>query len=169
MTYKCKVCNEIHNDMPAYGSDRPDDYWSVPENKIPTDVFLTSDSCVIANKFFYIRGCIDIPIIDSKNVWTLGVWISVKDDNFMIWQDNYCMEIRNHIGPFFGWLCSSIPCYDETRLLKTMAHIQNNGIRPRIILENSNHQLSIDQRNGVSTAYAWDKIHALDKLHKNNS
>jgi hypothetical protein len=155
--------------MPAYGSDRPADYWAVPENKISSDVFLTSDSCVIADKFFYIRGCIDIPLIDSDEKWTLGVWISLKEENFMIWQENYYQEIRNIIGPFFGWLCSSIPCYDETRLLKTMAHIQNNGIRPRIIIEESDHQLSIDQRDGVTTAYAWKMIHILEKYNKESN
>jgi hypothetical protein len=65
MTYRCTECGQKHGDLPAFGIDRPDQFWDVPEDKRDSDVFLTTDSCVIADRFFFIRGCVEIPITDA--------------------------------------------------------------------------------------------------------
>ena len=57
---------------------------------------------------------------------------------------------RENFGPYFGWLNASIPVYPETENLKTMLHIRNNGIRPYIELEQTEHPLSKEQKNGIS-------------------
>lgn len=163
MPYTCATCGEVHEDIPSYGSAVPAQYWQVPPDKIKSDVFLTSDSCVILDKYFFIRGCIEIPIHGQNSPWVLGAWVSLKEENFMKWQECYNDDTRDHVGPFFGWLCSSIPCYEETMLLKTMAHLQNNTIRPRLILEPTDHKLSVDQRNGVDLEYVWKMIHDVEE------
>ena len=65
------------------------------------------------------------------------------------------------IGPFFGWLSTSIAFYlpDATTRLKTKAHFQGNGCRPVVELEPSDHPLAVHQRDGVSLATAWDFVH----------
>ena len=64
------------------------------------------------------------------------------------------------VGPFFGWLCTSIAYYsEETLLLKTMAHFRGEGLRPNIEVEQTEHPLAVDQRNGISLAKAWEIVH----------
>jgi hypothetical protein len=149
MRFTCATCGKEHDGIPAYAADRPVQFWDVPEEKRESDVFLTSDSCVIANRFFFIRGCIEIPVHESDERLEWGVWISLKEENFFMWQDAYDLAERAHIGPFFGWLCTLIPAYPSTLNLKTMAHLRNNGTRPQIILEPSVHPLSIEQSEGI--------------------
>ncbi len=136
-------------------------YWDVPEDKRESDVHLTTDSCVIAGRFYFIRGCIDIPIIGTDEVFTLGAWGSLKEENFFIWQDAYALPQRAHIGPFFSWLCSEISLYPSTISLKTHVHLRDNGIRPYIEIEPSDHPMAQDQRNGITMEQAIAYTHRL--------
>ena len=130
LQFKCKQCGKMHEGIPIFHADRPAQYWDVPESQRDSDVFLTTDSCVIADRFFFIHGCLEIPIIGMEEVFGWGVWISLKKENFLLWQDYYQTSSRSHIGPFFGWLCTRIPVYPDTMNLKAMVYLRNNGIRP---------------------------------------
>lgn len=157
--YQCSHCNSTHDEIPAFHADRPAQYWDVPEDRRDADVYLTSDACVIADRFFFVRGLVEIPIIAHNENFTWGVWVSLSEKNFFIWQENYETANREHLGPFFGWLCTQIPIYPETLHLKTMVHLRNNGIRPRIALEPTDHPLSIEQNEGITIDRALELIH----------
>jgi hypothetical protein len=134
----------------------------VPTEKREVDVFLTSDSCVIAERFFFIRGCLEVPIIGSGECFSWGVWISLKEENFFNWQKSYEIEKRAHIEPFFGWLCTTIPTYAETRHLRTMAYLRDSGIRPRIQLEQNEHMLAVEQRDGITIDRVQEILQAIE-------
>lgn len=70
---------------------------------------------------------------------------------------------RTRLGPYFGWLCTPVPGYPDTMYLKTMVHQREVGRRPLVMLEPTQHPLSIDQREGVDPA----RLRALvaDVLH----
>jgi hypothetical protein len=159
--YRCVHCGHEHDGIPAFHADRPTPYWDVPEDKREADVFLTSDSCVIADRFFFVHGCLDIPILHQTDVFTWGVWVSLSETNFFTWQANYDVPKRSHIGPFFGWLCTALPIYPDTLHLKTMVHFRDNGIRPRVELERTNHPLSKEQHEGISIERALEIVHIL--------
>lgn len=161
--YHCVHCGQAHDSLPAFHADRPDCYWQVPEEKRQTDVFLTSDSCVIDDRFFFIRGCLEIPVIGSQEVFTWGVWVSLSEKSFFSWQENYDISARSHIGPFFGWLCTQLPVYPETGHLKTLVHLRDHGIRPRIELEQTDHPLARDQLTGITLDRALEIVHALQQ------
>lgn len=160
--YRCSHCGHQHDGIPAFHADRPAAYWDVPPNKRASDVFLTSDSCVIADRFFFIRGCLEIPIHVTDDVFTWGVWVSLKEENFFIWQDNYEVAARSHLGPFFGWLCSELSVYPTTLHLKTHVHLRDDGLRPRIELENTDHPLSIEQHQGITIQRALELVHLVE-------
>ena len=54
------------------------------------------------------------------------------------------------MGPFFGWLNAYLKPYPDTMNLKTQVHLRDNGIRPFIELEPTDHPLAIEQRTGIS-------------------
>lgn len=157
-TYYCKHYKQQHEGIPAFHSDRPSSYWEVPEDKRESDVFLTSDSCVIAERFFFVHGCLEIPILNHSDVFTWGVWCSLSEENFFLWQDNYEVAQRSHIGPFFGWLCTRLPIYPDTLHLKATVNLRDNGIRPRIELESTDHPLSKEQHEGISLERAFELV-----------
>jgi hypothetical protein len=161
--YQCKCCGLEHDGITAFHADRPEYYWDVPEEKRAEDVFLTSDSCVIANRFFFVHTCLEIPIRNEDEPFVWGVWVSLKEENFLLWQDNYGVPQRSHVGPFFAWLSTRLPVYPDTLNLKTMVYMRDNGIRPFIELEQTNHPLAIDQREGITLERALEIVHELQQ------
>jgi hypothetical protein len=159
--YRCERCAKDHDGFPDFHADRPADYWNVPEALRERDVFLSSDSCIIAKRFFFVRGLIELPILGTDEHLTFGVWVSLKEENFFKWQDHYEVAQRSHVGPFFGWLCTKLPVYPDTLHLKTMLHLRDDGVRPRIELERTEHPLARAQHDGISLQSALDLVHLL--------
>ncbi len=167
MGYRCSTCGESHHDLPHIVLDKPDYYWSVPEEERDERVELTSDTCIIDNEDFFIRGVIEIHVHEYPEVFGFGAWISLKRENFASYLENFD---SSQIGPFFGWLCTSISYYkDETLSLKTMAYFRGAGLRPRIDLEPSDHPLAVDQQEGITLAKAWEIVHFFNAASEPSS
>ena len=149
--FKCTSCGEIHTGIPTFGADYPITILNVPEEEHDARVDLGSDDCVIDEREFYVRGCIEIPVhgYDEPFIW--GSWVSLSEDSFSEFVKYFGEENRSHIGPFFGWHCCDFGVYEESCVnLKTQIHLRDNGIRPFIELEPTSHQLSVEQREGIS-------------------
>jgi hypothetical protein len=150
MKFKCACCDEMIDGIPTFGWSKPIHYFDVPEDKRETDVFLTEDLCVIADKFFFVRGCIEIPVLGHDDPFVWGVWVSLSEENFFKFQDLLGVEKRSRFGPYFGWLSAYIDMYPDTVELKAMVHLRDNGIRPYIELEKNGHPLAVEQENGIT-------------------
>jgi len=76
--------------------------------------------------------------------------VSVSEKNFVrigeLWEE----PVRNHEPPMFAWLCTDLPIYPKTIGLKTKVHLRNDGQRPFIEVEPTEHPLALEQRNGVT-------------------
>lgn len=150
--FKCASCQEIHRGIPTFATEYPDYLAGMSEAQKEKLVKLGSDDCVINNEIFFVRGCIELPVHgypDEPLVW--GVWVSLSAKSYQEWLGCFEQEQRAHIGPFFGWLSVDLWPYPESCLnLKTMVHLRDNGIRPYIELEPTNHLLAVEQRQGIS-------------------
>ena len=167
MSYRCHTCGELHTDLPHVGLDKPDYYWTVPEGERAARTEVTSDTCIIDDQDFFVRGVIEIPVHDYSEVFGFGAWVSLKRENFHSYLKNFD---SSDIGPFFGWLSTSISFYkQETLLLKTMAHFRGAGLRPSLELEPSDHPMSIDQRTGITLEKAWEIVHFFDRAREVNA
>ncbi|MCW7471707.1 MULTISPECIES: DUF2199 domain-containing protein [Leptospira] len=150
MKFTCSCCNQTINEIPSFAWDKPLDAYDVPDENVDTDIFLNSDLCVINDKWFYVRGCIEIPIIDEDDFFIWGVWVSLSETNFFEFQSILDKEKRSHYGPYFGWLSADLKVYPDTHNLKTRLHIRDNGIRPYIEVEQNGHPLALEQANGIT-------------------
>jgi hypothetical protein len=157
MSYRCTSCGETHEGLPDIGADKPDQWWDIPEEEREGRIELTDDTCIIDGEDFFIRGVIHIPVHGQPEDFGFGVWVSQKKENFYAYQENFDSA---EIGPFFGWLCTKLSCYEqETLLLKTMAHFRGGGQRPEIKIEPTDHPLAIEQHEGISPERAWEIVH----------
>jgi hypothetical protein len=148
--FKCGSCGKVHEGIPSFGWDHPLQYLEVPKNERSRRCFLTTDTCVIDDEFFFIRGCLEVPVIGQEQVFSWGVWTSLSEKNFLHFQHLFNESQRAQHGPFFGWLCSHIWLYPDTLNLKTMVHLRNDGIRPSVELEPTDHPLAVEQRMGIT-------------------
>lgn len=148
--FRCQTCGEIHKGMPGFGADAPLSYYAVPEAERASRCKLGSDDCVIDRASFFVRGCLEISVhgADKPLIW--GVWVSLGEQSFIEWLKAFEQEHRSHVGPFFGWLNAWLKPYPETINLKTRVHLRDQGLRPWIELEPTDHPLALEQRNGIS-------------------
>lgn len=148
--FKCGTCGKIHKGMPTFGWDYPISVLDVPPDERDARVSLDTDACVIDDKWFFIRGCIEIPVhgLDKPFVW--GTWVSISEASFARFVDLYDAEGREQEPPFFGWLNHTPPGYPFQELYKTMVHFRPLPTRPSIELEPTDHPLAVEQRNGIS-------------------
>jgi hypothetical protein len=51
---------------------------------------------------------------------------------------------------FFAWLCTAIPGYPDTQLLKTIVQVRRWPTRPLVQFEPTDHPLALEQRDGVN-------------------
>lgn len=148
--FRCQTCDEIHKGMPSFGAAAPLSYYAIPEVERASRCELGTDDCVIDETFFFVRGCLEIPVLGEDEPFVWGVWASLSEQDFITWLKMFDVEHRSHVGPFFGWLNAWLKPYPETINLKTQVHLRDHGLRPWIELEPTDHPLALEQRNGIS-------------------
>lgn len=148
--FNCSSCGEIHRGMPSFGATAPHSYYEVVESERAQRCVLGDDDCVIDGEFFFIRGCIEIPVHGESEPFVWGVWISLSEASFKSWADCFGAEKRAHVGPFFGWLNTRLRPYSETVDLKTQVFLRDDGVRLSVHLEPTDHPLAKEQRDGIS-------------------
>lgn len=149
-SFKCTSCGEVHEGMPSFGAHAPLSYYEVPKEEREKRCHLGADDCVIDDEFFFVRGCLEIPVIGETEPFSWGVWVSLSEASYLEWIKCYESDKRSHIGPFFGWLNAWIKPYPDTISLKTNVHLRDDGIRPFIELQSTDHPLAIEQKAGIT-------------------
>jgi len=127
-----------------------------------------SDQYIIDQKWFFIRGCLEIPIVGSSDIFLWGLWASVREEVFD--EISECWELAGREksrGPFKGRLGNSLSIYPETLNLKVQILIRSVGERPLLMIEENDHQLAVEQRSGITPERAWELAALL--LHQESS
>ena len=149
--FKCDACGEIHEGMPTFGYEFPIYYLDVPAEQRDERCELSSDTCIIDDELFFVRGCVEIPVHDEEEPFIWGVWVSLSEKSFNRFLELYEVNERDQEEPFFGWLNGCFADYaTEDVNLKTQVHLRNNGVRPYIEIEKTDFPLSVEQHNGIS-------------------
>lgn len=150
--WTCSCCGKQHYGVPdSYGYDAPW-YWGDRDRlNPPPGCKLNADYCKIDDEFFFVRGCIKIPVIGSENPLIWGVWSSLSNQNFERELEVALKPERVDEPPYFGWLSTRIEIYPDTLQLKCNVRSQPPGARPLIELEPSDHPLSVEQREGITS------------------
>ena len=143
--FLCGKCGQFHAELTMdFGADAPAAFYSIPEAEREARCDLAPDLCMIDEKEFFVRGCLEIPVIDGLGPFVWGVWTSISYDNFKRMAELWESQQRKTDPTYFGWLCTSLPLNPETLLLKTNVHTRPIGHRPFIELEPTDHPLAIE-------------------------
>ncbi len=163
-TFECESCETKYDEIPlCFGSDFPDYYYTVPPNEIKKRVELEKSLCVVDKTHFFHRGRITIPIVDFDKDLYFDIWTSISRENFEIRMDCWDSTNRKDYGPYFGWVQNQIPTYENTINIKSKAIEQEVGIIPEIKITEVNHQLAIDQKNGITYQKAKEIVEFILK------
>jgi hypothetical protein len=157
MSFRCELCGQTHEGLPDLGFSFPDPYLDVPKSERASRTTYTPDRCTVREEdgeHYFVRGVIYVPIRGQEDAFGIGAWVSQSEANFERYRRNEAMT------PTFGWLVNHMSHYAEsTYLLRTRVHYESSTQRPRIEIEPTTHPLSIDQREGITLARAWEIVH----------
>ena len=154
--YRCHVCGRSHDDVPmSFAADFPDMYANMKVDERDARATIGSDQCIIDQEWFFIRGCLEIPVIGSDEPFLWGLWASVREPVFDEISDCWELQGRENLyGPFKGRLGNSLKVYPETLNLRLKILIQHVGTRPLFMVEDAEHPLAIEQKSGIMLAAA---------------
>lgn len=161
----CACCGKPQRGSPAYGYDKPIDYFDIPENERGDRVQHDTDTCVIDRDQHYIKCTLDIPIIGAEEPLCWGVWIKLTAPAFKA----YWKGIGADQSSFkeVGWLDCTLPGYNDLdrdgNLITLEVDVVGNpaGLRPSVYLRDRDHPLVRDQQNGLSWAQAKAYVSAM--------
>jgi hypothetical protein len=148
--YECTGCGQYHVGMPSFGWDWPAHYLGVPEAEREQRIVLTPDACVIDSQWFYVRGCLDVPVHGHRDPFTWGAWVSMSHDDFLAYAELHDAVNREPGARFVGWLSTAIPGYPDTTNMPAALNIRPWPTRPFIELKPTAHPLAVEQREGIT-------------------
>jgi hypothetical protein len=152
----CPCCNQAHGGIFDLVSAKPD-YWNEQTESRMKELGnsrkhgLTDDLCVIDDEHFFVRCVLELPLLGAAGQhFGLGVWSSLSREKFDRYVETFEDDDQGKLGPMFGWLSNTLKGYPETLSLKCYVQPRNGRRRPLIELEQTDHPLAIDQRDGLS-------------------
>lgn len=149
--FTCSICGKYHVEIPmCFGADYPDYYFNVPAEERAKRIEVTQDLCVVDEQYFFIRGRIEIPVINSEELFCWNVWVSLSESDFIRANTMWNNSDRIFEKPYFGWLQTIVPGYPSTLNIRTLVHTQKVGIIPRIEVIEEDHPLTVDQKKGIT-------------------
>ncbi|HWE73121.1 MAG TPA: DUF2199 domain-containing protein [Stellaceae bacterium] len=163
--WTCRCCGKSFSTLPLDFACAPPDHWNgLSAEERSKRGKIDSDRCRIDDDFF-IRGCLELPIIGAEDKFVWGVWVSVSQASFDRILDLWDATNRASEPAKFGWLCNAIPGYPTTLGLKTNLHLRSDGVRPAIVLEPTDHPLAVEQRHGVTLERIEEIVAGLSLRH----
>ena len=72
MRFKCTCCDEWQEGMPSFGANAPLFYYSIPVAARHDRCVLDSDTCVIDGQYFFVLGCLEIPVHGEAEPFSWG-------------------------------------------------------------------------------------------------
>jgi hypothetical protein len=150
--FVCSRCGKWHPGLAySYHAAAPI-YWR-PEMAEDSKSELAEDQCVIQGKDFFIRGLIQIAVVDGPQAFEWGVWVSLSRESFLRAGHLWETPGRESEPPYVGWLATNLTAYGPSTLnLKADVHTRPVGLRPLIELEPTNHPLAVEQQHGITVA-----------------
>lgn len=160
--WTCPSCGEVHNALPLdFAMQLPDPWLEIDEAERPSRGFANNDACVIDGKWFFMRGCIEIPIVDMDELFVWGAWVSLSAESFERAKELWTATNLENEPAKFGWLCNRIPVYPDTYALHANVRLRSNNLRPAIELHQSDHPLAVEQRQGITRARVEEIVGAM--------
>lgn len=130
--------------------------------------FLSEDFCIVRQDgelHYMIRCILPIPLIDVPQdhgdaLFSYGAWSTLSKASFETYIEGFNDGVYDDDGPWFGWLMSTFTAYEFMSSPKCNVYPRSNRMRPWIELQDMDHPLAQDQRNGITFSRLME-IYAL--------
>jgi hypothetical protein len=155
-TWTCIACAMEHQGVFDLGCSRPD-FWQPAGDPLPNSAVtssthcLTEDLCILEGEHYFVRCILQLPLVGAPGEhFAFGIWSSLSGKNFEIYTATFDTGEQADLGPWFGWFSNRLRGYPETLRLKCLVHPQAGRQRPRIELQDCDHPLARESREGIT-------------------
>ncbi len=165
-SFLCSSCGQEHPGLPlSFTADYPDPYANLSAEARELRAVVSSDQCIIDQQEFYIRGCLEVPIVGTGGIFMWGLWARVHETDFDQISDHWESEGREAIiGPYKGHLANALSIYTDTLDQRIEVRISPVGIRPLFVVEDTGTALYDEQHLGVSPQKAAERACLLMRM-----
>ena len=166
--YRCTTCGEQHEGIAlAWGANSPDALRVIPRAEWRRRVRLNTDQCVLDRTQYFVRGCLDLRIHGTTEVFRHLVWVELPRSAFRdvrsVWR-----ELRGRpFPPYAGRLASILPYRESTFGLSVTITWAGAGMRPHVLVASDEHAVGGEQHSGIGMQRAQDL--ASDYRHRHRS
>jgi len=151
--YTCSRCGQEHAVLPLrHALPRPALVEQISNSARLKRCQLAADTCSVDERFFFVRGALEIPIRNRSEVFTWEIWASVSQEDFARLRDRDATAPAP--APCSGWLSCSLPLYPQTLNLEARIHLRADEPLPRFELLPARHPLYADQAEGI----LWSRV-----------
>lgn len=153
--WQCACCGETHTGLMAIAAFAPDP-WAGESRYEPNSAlrrdgdFLSTDFCVLDGTNFLVRGVLEIPVHGLAEKFSFGCWSTLSRANFDKYVEGFDDGAYPDFGPWTGWLCNQLESYIGAEPEAVNVYPQPHRQRPTLRIMNPEHQLAIDQGEGIS-------------------
>ncbi|MEL6977929.1 MAG: DUF2199 domain-containing protein [Pseudomonadota bacterium] len=162
--FTCAVCGDTHRGAPSFCFREPPQIARLSDAEKDARVRLSDDLCRLRalgdgeEDAFFIRVTLEIPIHGSEAPFLWGVWVSQSAESFARYLKTFDDDQSGDSS--FGWLVDTLPGYrrrTDNGALENLAcdvFWGSERRRPTIRIQECDHPLFFDQRDGVSVERA---------------
>jgi hypothetical protein len=151
-SFICATCGTKHHGLPSdIGFAKPGAYFSVPARHRDSRCALSSDTCVIDGRRFFIRGILYVPLRGTRRSFGWGFWAEVSGRTFKRYLQLYDADgskERRYAGKL-SVEDSAHEGYEGVDGLGVTIQFGPADERPVFTLRPSRHLLYREQRDGI--------------------
>ncbi len=158
MGFVCSVCGEFHAErMLDIRLSLPDPIFALDDEERDARAWLADDFAVLDEERFFVRGLLELPILELGSRFGYGTWVEVAGYEFQQllehWQD------PDQFAPVKGTVANELAPYVGTEGLRATLSPVSVDTLPSVTLDDAAHPLVADQQAGI-TADRSDELAA---------
>ena len=164
--WRCSCCGKQYDTLPlSFAAEAPEYWYDIPAGERERRAVLTPDFCTLDDRYYFIGGCLELPILGTGEKFVFGVWVSLSEASMRRAEELSRSNMSDDDSPAVGWLSTNIRSYPGALRLKAAVHSSSANLRPIVELEPTDHPLSRDQRQGITMERAQEIVAALMHRH----
>jgi hypothetical protein len=149
--WTCSCCGQTFDSLLLNVAFKAPAYWEwIPEDERIARALLDTDTCVIDEEHYFVRACLEVPVRGISQPFVWGAWVSLSLASMKRAAELFHVDAQEDEPPRFGWLSNTFPGYPNTLELKASVRFRSRTLRPLIELEETDHPLSVEQREGIT-------------------
>jgi hypothetical protein len=161
------ICGTCGREHPAgetqVGFVEPEAYLGIPEQERLERASLTADWCIIDGRRRFLRGVLEIPVLDGGIPFGWGVWVEVDPGSSRAWERECSRERQGEVAAFPAVLDSNLWGYPQHHLQPGPIHLvvqpsSDPSQRPTLMATDPDHPLTQEQQHGITRQRALDLL-----------